>query len=179
MSDRVITIAALSAAPVKGLRVAGRSSLRLERERIAGDRVFYLVDAGGRMINGKRTAGLQSMSADYEEHEQRLTLTFPDGSRVSETVELGQSLRTRFYSDEREARIVRGPFAESLSEQLGFAVRLVAPLHGGAADRGSQGTVSLVSRASLARLAEVAGVGAVDARRFRMSIELAGPSAHE
>ena len=55
----------------------------------------------------------------------------------------------------------------------------MAPADGSsAADRGSDGVVSIISRGSLARLAEVAGGGRVDARRFRMSVEVDGPAAH-
>ncbi len=64
MPSERVSVVALSAAPVKGLRIGARSSLRLERDRIAGDRVFYLVDDHGRLYNGKRAAGLQTVSAD-------------------------------------------------------------------------------------------------------------------
>jgi uncharacterized protein YcbX len=119
------------------------------------------------------------VTAEFDERDQRLTLGFPGGGRASAPVELGAELRTRFYSSERAARLVGGPFAGALSQQLGFAVRLVAPSEGGAgADRGLEGTVSLISRASLQRLADVAGVGEIDGRRFRMSIEIDGVAAH-
>jgi uncharacterized protein YcbX len=48
----------------------------------------------------------------------------------------------------------------------------------GAVDRGPRGAVSLISRASLARLAEAAGEPSVDARRFRMLIEVDGVGPH-
>jgi hypothetical protein len=180
MAAERITVAGLAATPVKGLRIGVHSSLRLERGHIAGDRLFYLVDDRGRLVNGKRAAGLQTLTADYDERVRVLTIGFPAGERVEAPVELGAKLQTRFYSDEREARLVNGPFAQAISEHLGFAVRLVAPADGGAApDRGAAGAVSMISGASLALLARVAGEGMVDARRFRMSMELAGPAAHE
>jgi uncharacterized protein YcbX len=49
----------------------------------------------------------------------------------------------------------------------------------GSVDRGEIGAATLISRASLARLAEVAGESMVDARRFRMLIEIDGAAAHE
>lgn len=179
MAYERISVVALSAAPVKGLRIGARSSLRLERDGIAGDRAFYLVDDRGRLFNGKRAAGLQTVSADYDEHEQRLTLHFPDGASLGAAVELGAALDTSFYSARRRARLVEGPLASALSQCLGANLRLVAPADGSsAADRGSDGVVSIISRGSLARLAEVAGAGGVDARRFRMSVEVDGPAAH-
>lgn len=180
MGEQTVTVAALSATPVKGLRIARRRSLRLERGRVVGDRVFYLIDQHGRMVNGKRAAGLQAVSADYEEREQRLTLAFPDGTSVSEVIRLGEELQTRFYSQERHARLVEGPLADALSEHTHLQLRLVAPADGAyAADRGAEGAVSIISRGSLERLSAEAGQGEIDARRFRMTVELAGPAAHE
>jgi uncharacterized protein YcbX len=49
----------------------------------------------------------------------------------------------------------------------------------GAVDRGRSGGASLISRASLARLAQAAGEPNVDARRFRMLVEIDGIGAHE
>ena len=180
MAAERITVAGLAATPVKGLRIGACSSLRLEHGQIVGDRLFYLVDDRGRLVNGKLAAGLQALTADYDEARRRLTISFPGGERVEAPIELGAKLRTRFYSSEREARLVNGPFAEAISEHLGLAVRLMAPADGSAAaDRGAAGAVSMVSRASLALLARVAGESAVDVRRFRMSMELAGAAAHE
>lgn len=179
MPDSEISVAALTAAPVKGLRIMTRDALELEPTRIVGDRTFYLVDGAGRMVNGKHAKALQAITADYEELLGKLTLDFADGRRLSATVELGEELETRFYSTRRPARVVDGPFAEALSRELGREVRLVAPADGiSGADRGRDGMVSLVCSASVERLAAEAGAEAVDARRFRMSIELVGPSAH-
>src|SRR5208282_2264614 len=103
MACERISVVALSAAPVKGLRIGARSSLRLERDRIAGDRVFYLVDDHGRLYNGKRAAGLQTVSADYDDDQQLLTLHFPNGASIGAAVELGPALDTSFYSAQRRA----------------------------------------------------------------------------
>lgn len=174
-----ITVTALSSTPVKGLRIANRSLIELERGRIVGDRLFYLVDPRGRMVNAKMLGALQTVTADFDGDEGRLALGFPDGTIVSERVQLGESLRTRFASRERTARIVLGPFSASLSEHLGTPVRLVAPADGSSAvDRGQEGAVTLISSGSLARLAEVAGADRIDSRRFRMSIEVDGVEPH-
>src|SRR5271169_20655 len=130
MPSERISVVALSAAPVKGLRIAARTSLCLERDGIAGDRAFYLVDDGGRLFNGKRASGLQTVSADYDEDERLLTLHFPDRASVGAAVELGAPLETRFYSARRRARLIDGPFALALSDYLGAKLRLVTPADG-------------------------------------------------
>ena len=88
----------------------------------------------------------------------------------------GEALSVRFFSHQCRAQLLSGPWAQALSAQLGRTVRLAEAAQ--AADRGVKGSVSFISRASLDRLAEQAGEPDVDARRFRMLIEVDGVSAH-
>lgn len=172
----MISVAALSVTPVKGTRLHRVGSVELRSFGAVDDRRLFVIDARDRMVNSKRLGQLQTVVADLE--GEHLTLTFPDGSRVEDVVELGASLLTRFYSRELAARLVEGPWAHALSAHVGEPVRLVAPERG-AVDRGSRGAASLVSRASLAALADAAGRPDVDSRRFRMLIEIDGVNAHE
>ena len=88
----------------------------------------------------------------------------------------GAPVRARFFSRMREARLVDGPFAEAISSACGRPLRLVED-RTGAVDRGAAAGVSLISSASLERLAREADVDAVDARRFRMLVEVDGVEA--
>jgi uncharacterized protein YcbX len=172
-----IRVSGLSTTPVKGLRITTPASVALERAGVRGDRRFYLIDDRARMINGKHTGALNEVVAELEDDE-RLALTFPGGARVCGATELGEELETRFFSSVRQARLVHGPFSAALSEHAGEELRLVRAADGGSAiDRGVEGGVSLISRGSLRRLAEVAGEQQIDARRFRMTIELDGVEA--
>lgn len=179
MDVPAITVAGLAATPVKGLRLLAASELRLGPEGVAGNRRFYLVDDRGSMVNGKQLGCLSQVIPAYDEPTGRLTLRFPDGTEATGPVELGPSVATRFFSRPAPARLVLGPWSDALSAHAGRPLRLVAPAGGRlGVDRGRAGGVTLVSRASVRRLAEVAGVGELDIRRFRMSIELDGPTAH-
>jgi uncharacterized protein YcbX len=132
------------------------------------------------MVNGVHLGALNRVCAEFDERDQQLALTFPDGDVVAGAVELGEELQTRFSSSSRSARLLLGPFSAALSAHAQQSLRLVAPADGrSAADRGAKGAVTLFSRASLAPLAQLAGKDEVDARRFRMTIELAGSDAHE
>jgi uncharacterized protein YcbX len=92
-------------------------------------------------------------------------------------VQYGPAVGIRFLSDRREARLVQGPWSQALSEFFGRPLRIVAPETG--VDRGREGAVSIISRASVQGLAAVAGADEVDARRFRMLIEVDGVEPHE
>jgi hypothetical protein len=129
------------------------------------------------MLNGKQLGELQTVVADYQPEAGQLSLAFPDGGEARGVVEYGAPFQIRFFSGQREARPLLGPWSEALSEFTGRQLRLVAP--GVGVDRGRQGAVSVISRASLSRLAEVADQDSIDARRFRMLIEIDGVRAHE
>jgi uncharacterized protein YcbX len=176
-----VTVARLSITPVKGTRIRCVDAVTLDADGARGDRTFYIVDASGRLVNGKRFGMLQTVLADYDEAGERLSLRLPDGDEVSGPVVLGGEIATSFFSEPRRARVLDGPWSAALSDAAGQPLRIV---HGGiAADRGHEGAISLVSQGSLERLAESAIDGdspeAVDPRRFRMLIEIAGVEAHE
>jgi len=175
------TVVALATTPIKGLHLNSPGELMLERHGVADDRRFYLVDEASRMVNGKRFGILGAVRADYDHAARRLALTFPDGERVEGLVRQGPAIETSFFSQTRVDPPVIGPWSAALSSYAGIGLRLVEAdaSAGGAVDRGAGGAVSLISRASVRRLEAVADGRAIDARRFRMLIEVDGPGAHE
>jgi uncharacterized protein len=180
MPREQIRVAALASTPIKGLRMSARPQVVLTQDGVRFDRSFFLVDERDRMVNGKHLGALNSVTAELDAGGQRLTLTFPGGEVLSGPIERGKALEARFFSRSRRARVLLGPFSSALSEHAGQSLRLLAPADGRSAiDRGPRGAVTMISRASLASLAQAAGEREIDARRFRMSIELTGADPHE
>jgi uncharacterized protein YcbX len=181
------TVTALSVTAIKGTRLRTVDSVELRATGPAGDRRFYLIDERDRMVNAKSLGALQTAVAAWDEASARLVVTRPDGGRVEGVVAAGSGplVETRFYSRERPARLVEGPWSEALSEVAGQPLRLVEPepprggAIGSAVDRGAGGAVSLISQGSLEQLAGEAERDSIDARRFRMLIEVDGVPAHE
>ncbi len=173
-------VTGLASTPVKGLRICARDELMLERTGVADNRRFYLIDERARMVNGKRIGILSAVRANYDADARQLTMSFPDGSHVSDVVQLAGPVETRFFSRRPIAQLVAGPWSQALSDYTGAELRLVQadPKEGGV-DRGTAGAVSLISQASVTRLEAVADGRTVDVRRFRMLVEVAGPHAHE
>ncbi len=171
-------ITALSTTPVKGTRLRTVDRVELGPAGAAGDRAFYVVDDRGRMLNAKVLGELQGVVSELLDGG-RLRLTFPDGTVAEGALDGGEAIVTRFYSLTREDRAPRGPWSAALSDYLGRRVTLVESLGPESAiDRGTRGAVSLISRGSLERLATEATVPTVDARRFRMLVEIDGIRAH-
>ena len=169
-----ITVTALRTVAIKGTRPLSVAEVALDERGAAGDRRFFLADTRNRMRNSKQTGRLQQLVARLTDGD--LKIEFPDGTTVEGPVQLGDLLRCQFYSHQVSGRLVGGPFAAAISEFCGEPLRLFET--GSAVDRGAAGPVSLVSQGSLRRLAEQAGSGSVDARRFRMLIEVAGVAPH-
>ena len=172
------TVAALQTTPVKGLRVVVRDAIELTATGVADDRRFYLVDERGRMVNGKQLGALNEVVATLEGDE--LALAFPGGTRVAGPLAFAdEPVATTFFSRPAPARELLGDFGAALSDHVGRRVRVVEGVHRKALDRGRGGAASFISRASLRALERIAGA-AVDARRFRMLIEVDGlGEAHE
>ncbi len=176
MASPSILVAGLAVTPVKGTRLRGVREIELGQAGARGNRRFCVIDHRDRMVNGKQLGELNAVLADCWEAGRRLALTFPDGRVVQAPVELGGRITTRLYSRAVDARLVEGPWSAALSDYAGRRLALVEAE--GSVDRARRGAVSLISRASLARLAEAAGEPAVDARRFRMLIEIDGVGPH-
>lgn len=171
-----ITVTALRVTPVKAMRLQEVEAIEIGELGAVGDRCFYFIDARNRMVNGKQHGALMTVVPDYDMAGGRLTLTFPDGQVVTGTVEHDEPVTTQFFRRTDQVPAVRGPWSEAVSEFIGAPLRLVAATTG--VDRGRAGATSLISRASLGRLAEEAGTDGIDARRFRMLIEIDGVAAH-
>jgi uncharacterized protein len=172
-----IVVTGFATTPVKGMRIHEVDSIELSRSGARGNRAFYVVDDRGRMVNGKVVRNLQVVVPTYDPDTDELTLTFPDGSAVGGRVALGEPVQTQFFGRPRVDPEVIGPWAEAISAFFDRPLRLVATRT--AVDRGIRATASVVSRGSLRRLAEQAECDTVDARRFRMLIEVDGVAPHE
>ena len=179
-SDGGGRVASIRIAPVKGLRVLERESVEVGPGGVREDRRFLVVDADGRMANGKRFGSLQAIGVDYSDARRELTLEIPGRGTVSEPVELGDRVAVRFFSSTIATTEVLGPWSQALSDYTGAALRLVeAEPAQGAVDRRHGGAVSLIASESVRRVGAAAGAdGPVDARRFRMLFEIDGVAAH-
>jgi MOSC domain-containing protein len=174
-------VSRLSIAPVKGLALLHPDEIRLEPHGVTENRRFHLIEPDGRRFGAKECAPLVRVRAEYDATAERLALRFPDGAVVEDTVRVDGRERvvTDFYGRPVPGRVVEGPWSDALTGYVGRRVLLVRPDEAGAGvDRGP-GPVTLVSDASVDELARQVGDGPVDARRFRMLVEIAGLGPHE
>jgi uncharacterized protein len=175
------SVAWISLAPVKALGLVHPEEVLVKPFGISGNRRFHLVDAGGRMMNGKVLGELVGVRPSWDESTDTLTLCFPDGSFLEGVIRLGEPTTTEFYGRPVPGRFVDGAWANALSEFAGRALRLVRTDEPGeAVDRSArEGPVTLLGVGSLQALADAAGLdGPVDGRRFRMTFGVEGFEPH-
>ena len=169
-------VARLTIAPVRSLGLESRVEIDLTELGVAEDRRFYVIDDGGRLVDQLIAAEMVQVAAWTDPDATVLRLTFPDGRVVEDAVELGESVETHVHGRTAAGHVVEGPWAEALGGFVGRGVRIVRCDRVGGTR--SKHPATLVSDGSLDALGAVLGVGDVDARRFRMLIELEGGAAH-
>ncbi len=173
------TLARISVTPVKGTAVLHPETVLLTERGIAQDRLFYLVDEWGDLFSGSTFGPLVRLHAELDGSSERLTLRFPDGVELAATCDtLGAPETTNFYGRPVSAHVVEGPFSEAISAFCTKPLRLLR------CDRDGDGVdvepITVVASASVQDLAERGGYeGELDARRFRMTLELEGCEPYE
>src|SRR5947209_6586250 len=102
------SVVGLAYTPVKGTRLCSTERLEIGLAGALGDRRFYVIDERDRMVNGKTLGELSAVVASVS--GDMLSLSFPDGRVVSDELRDGPPVLTRFYSRQREDRLVDGPW---------------------------------------------------------------------
>lgn len=172
------TVSLLSITPVKALGLSHPREVTLESFGVAEDRRFYLVDDEGRLATGRRYGPLVRVRARYDDAAAVLTLDFPDGTHVQETVITGEDVTTDFFGGRTvTGRVVHGPWGPALSAYADASLRLVRTI--GPGEGWDACPVTLLGDASVEELARRSGhAGPLDPRRFRMLVMVSGGEPH-
>lgn len=174
-----VRVSALTSAPIKGLGLSQLDSAEVLSTGMAGDRQFFLADTRGRSFSVTRTGAYAHLRATFTAADRVLSILDGDDVLVADTVRPGGALEptmTDFFGTRMVAGTpVAGPWSAVLSELAEEQVHLMETVEPNAGV--DTHPVTLMGSGSLAALAEQAG-SVVDARRFRMNIELTGTGAH-
>ena len=143
------------------------------------NRRFFLIDDRDRMVNAKRSASSAIVAGLLRRSGRRCGSSSPTAASWT----AGSPGRDRSTPSSTRTRRPRssstGPGRSALSELAGQPLRLVEAVDGGAVDRGAarRGVADLPGVARAAGGGR-AGCDGIDARRFRMLIEIDGVDAH-
>src|ERR1700710_3051581 len=120
-------VSRLSTTPLKGTALHSPGAVTLTDNGVADNRRFHLIDARGRLFNGKQHGPLVRLTAEFDASGGHLTIRFPDRAPVTgSATELGDAVTTDFYGRGVAGHVVEGAWSAALSDQIGRPVRLVA-----------------------------------------------------
>ncbi len=170
-------VARFSIAPVRSLALEHPDEIDLTERGVVEDRRFFLADDTNRLVDRIVMGELVQIAAHTDATASVLRLSFPDGTVVEDEVSLGEHIETPIHGRTGVGHVVVGPWAEPLSDFCGRPITLVRCERPGGTRSGNP--ASIVSDGSLGELARQSGLEDVDARRFRMLIELEGAEPHE
>jgi hypothetical protein len=151
--------------PIKSL-----DGIALEQATIApggaliGDREFAIVDAAGEYVNGKRTAQVHALRAQYDLTQRLVTLWVDPTGNTQPTGD-----RTTFHLDQQ-----RPELAGWLTRYFGFQVQLIQDTHTGFPDDPASPGPTIISTATLKMLTTwFPGIDLAAMRhRFRTNLEI-------
>ena len=173
-------VAQLGVTAVKGTQLECPERIEVGPGGVAGDRRFFLRAGSDDAQIDARSGPVQAIQSAFDPATETLWLRFPDGTTVEDRVGRGAPAAGLVSWDAGRpvhGVLVTGPFNRALSAHLGRPVELIEI---GAGDHGYDvAPLTLVSQASIARLGKALGVADLDGRRFRMTVTLAGPAAHD
>jgi uncharacterized protein YcbX len=174
----VRTLIRLSVTPVKSLRLSHPSAAELTAGGIPGDRRFYLVDEMANLFDATDHGPLLRIVPGYDPETERLRLTFPDGSVVEDAADrLEGKITTDFFGRAVDGHLVDGPFETAMSRYAGRPVRLARVTRDG--DGQDVHPLTLVSSESVRDLGRRGAWTDLDARRFRINLEIEGCEPYE
>src|SRR5947209_19604172 len=113
------SVVRISIAPVKSLHLVHPEEIELTPGGVAGDRRFWLVDADGRLANGKRFPQLMQIRPEWDEETRRLAFELPGGERIDGVVEPGERVEAILYRIPHASRRVPGPWQDAISDLAG------------------------------------------------------------
>ena len=172
-------LARLSVTPVKGLALVHPDAVELTLAGIPGNRRFYLIDEHGELFSAFDHGPLVSVVPMYDQDREWLSLWFPDGVEVvGDARATGPPVSTSFHRRRVDGRLMEGPWAAAVSTFAGAPLRLVRT------DRDGDGSdvehLTIVSTASVGDLGSRGRhAGSLDARRFRIDVEVDGTAPYE
>jgi uncharacterized protein YcbX len=173
----VSTVSRFSIAPVRSLGLEHPDQIDVTERGVVEDRRFFLTDDQNRFIDRVIVGRLVQVAAHTDPGATMLRMTFPDGTVVEGEVQLGDPVETPIHGRTGVGHVVIGPWAAALEPIAGRPIRVIRCDRPGGTRIAN--AASIVSDGSLRELARHLGVESIDARRFRMLIEIEGAEPHE
>jgi MOSC domain-containing protein len=168
-------VSVLSVTPIKGLALHHPDRITVTSGGVVGDRAFFLLDSAGELISCTELGELMQLRAAFDPETRVLELFQGTELLRSGLVEPGEPIVADFYG----LRAVHGHVASGWSEVFSDVARQPLRLVEGTSGGYDVAGLTLLGEASVRELAARNSSEPVDARRFRINVEVAGTAPHE
>ena len=173
------SVAGFNLTPVKSTALHRPERIDLQMNGAVGDRRFLCIRADGTRLSGISKASLIPIRAQHDDAAHRLSLTFPDGVTIDgDDRPVGDVIHVALFDREIPVRPIDQTLTDALRAHVGddtlTLARVDEPEYAGGGHR-----VSVISSASVEDLGKRVDRGELDARRFRMLIEVDGLDPYE
>lgn len=173
------TVAGFNLTPVKSTALHRPERIDLQPDGAVGDRRFLCIRDDGTRLSGISKAALMPIRAQHDPDAHRLSLTFPDGGVVDgDDRPNGPVIPVALFDRTVPVRRIDPALTDAIRAHVMddtlTLTRVDEPEYAGGTHR-----VSIMSRASVEDLGARMGDGVLDARRFRMLIEVDGLTPYE
>jgi uncharacterized protein YcbX len=172
------SVAGFNVTPVKSTALHRPERIELRPNGAVGDRRFLFARLSGERLSGISKASLMPIRSEHDGDRDHLRLTLGDRTAEGPALGHGDAIAVHLFDRDVLARPVDPVFDAFVREVIGddtlALFRVEAPEYAGGGHR-----ASLLARASVADLGARLGDEALDARRFRMLIEIDGLDLYE
>ncbi len=173
------SVAGFNLTPVKSTALHRPERIDLRMTGAVGDRRFLCIRSDGTRLSGISKASLIPIRAQHDDAAHRLSLTFPDGVTIDgDDRPVGDMIRVALFDREIPVHPIDQTLTDALRAHVGddtlTLTRVDEPEYAGGGHR-----VSVIASASVEDLGNRVDRGELDARRFRMLIEVDGLDPYE
>ena len=121
----MITIEKIHISPVKSLGLINRDKVYVSKTGIPEDRRFFLLDDANKLVTQRQIGKLTQILSDYCPNSGKLSLQFPDGSTLEDTIVSKDTVKVIMWGRRVTGDILEGSWSNKLSNYCGRSIRIV------------------------------------------------------
>lgn len=174
----MINVEKIHISPVKSLGLIHPDKVYVSEKGIPEDRRFFLLDEDNKLVTQRQIGKLTQILSDYCPNSGKLSLKFPDGSTLEETIVSKGTVKVIMWGRSVIGDILEGSWTHKLSNYCGKPIRIVRTRTPGAIY--DEFPVAIMSTSTIKHISNLASRKKVfESARFRPTFVLSGCEAYQ
>ena len=174
----MITIEKIHISPVKSLGLINRDKVYVSKTGIPEDRRFFLLDDANKLVTQRQIGKLTQILSDYCPNSGKLSLQFPDGSTLEDTIVSKDTVKVIMWGRRVTGDILEGSWSNKLSNYCGRSIRIVQTHKPGTTY--DEFPIAIMSKSTIEHISNLTSNKKVfESERFRPTFVLSGCNAYQ